>query len=151
MVIAGVATRFQVLQKTMGRWISVLTIINTFLLRLQPLSLVMDHTSLKNSICSINLGHNMFYNGLSVVSALACCWCPLVTPYHIRGCFFFFCSVLLKPKWQLWRLQNGTSGIGDITVALSIFYMDQGTDWTFSIGEISISHMNWCGWYCSLT
>lgn len=73
MVIAGVATRFQVLQKTMGRWISVLTIINTFLLRLQPLSLVMDHTSLKNSICSINLGHNMFYNGLSVVSALACC------------------------------------------------------------------------------
>lgn len=150
MVIAGVATRFQVLQKTMGRWISVLTIINTFLLRLQPLSLVMDHTSLKNSICPINLGHNMFYNGLSVVSALACCWCPLVTPYHIRGCFFF-CSVLLKPKWQLWRLQNGTSGIGDITVALSIFYMDQGTDWTFSIGEISISHMNWCGWYCSLT
>lgn len=96
------------------------------------------------------VGHNMFYNGLSVVSALACCWCPLVTPYHIRGCFFF-CSVLLKPKWQLWRLQNGTSGIGDITVALSIFYMDQGTDWTFSIGEISISHMNWCGWYCSLT
>lgn len=151
MVIAGVATRFQVLQKTMGRWISVLTIINTFLLRLQPLSLVMDHTSLKNSICPINLGHNMFYNGLSVVSALACCWCPLVTPYHIRGCFCFFCSVLLKPKWQLWRLQNGTSGIGDITVALSIFYMDQGTDWTFSIGEISISHMNWCGWYCSLT
>lgn len=150
MVIAGVATRFQVLQKTMGRWISVLTIINTFLLRLQPLSLVMDHTSLKNSICPLNLGHNMFYNGLSVVSALACCWCPLVTPYHIRGCFFF-CSVLLKPKWQLWRLQNGTSGIGDITVALSIFYMDQGTDWTFSIGEISISHMNWCGWYCSLT
>lgn len=151
MVIAGVATRFQVLQKTMGRWISVLTIINTFLLRLQPLSLVMDHTSLKNSICPINLGHNMFYNGLSVVSALACCWCPLVTPYHIRVFFFFFCSVLLKPKWQLWRLQNGTSGIGDITVALSIFYMDQGTDWTFSIGEISISHMNWCGWYCSLT
>lgn len=47
MVIAGVATRFQVLQKTMGRWISVLTIINTFLLRLQPLSLVKDHTSLK--------------------------------------------------------------------------------------------------------
>lgn len=73
MVIAGVATRFQVLQKTMGRWISVLTIINTFLLRLQPLSLVMDHTSLKNSICPISLGHNMFYNGLSVVSALACC------------------------------------------------------------------------------
>lgn len=73
MVIAGVATRFQVLQKTMGRWISVLTIINTFLLRLQPLSLVMDHTLLKNSICPINLGHNMFYNGLSVVSALACC------------------------------------------------------------------------------
>lgn len=104
----------------------------------------------KNSICPINLGHNMFYNGLSVVSALACCWCPLVTPYHIRGCFYF-CSVLLKPKWQLWRLQNGTSGIGDITVALSIFYMDQGTDWTFSIGEISISHMNWCGWCCSLT
>lgn len=98
MVIAGVATRFQVLQKTMGRWISVLTIINTFLLRLQPLSLVMDHTSLKNSICPINLGHNMFYNGLSVVSALACCWCPLVTPYHIRGCFLFFLFCSFKTK-----------------------------------------------------
>lgn len=44
-----------------------------FPVALQPLSLVMDHTSLKNSICPINLGHNMFYNGLSVVSALACC------------------------------------------------------------------------------